>query len=1076
MRVQSNKPFYFLVVFILSSIERSITFAEMESTNINLEESTVEPDQSYYLHEYRPTLNNCPECVISHDENGYNQFESSSQRTINPDCDNLLDPGSNSSTIHFTPKFGPYEGGTNITIQIYELDCPFNETESKIEASGTSCDPINDSCFPNESIICRIGETSHTPHTNFTQGPVIIRTKGSNFTSETNYTTVNRKIHSFSPTEGPQTGGTELTIQGEYLNTGDCIEVLINDLPCIVFFKNHTTLICSTIATRYRIRGHVAVKFDGFSKIFDKYLYQYTSADHLPPEYSNVFIPQGTPQGGNQISVNGEHFGSISKLQIEVSSPQGEENPTTYTGECNMNNDTSMTCCSPIIPDIKNCSFDFNTIEFPKLLHYKFVATMLNGSETPRPILDIKHPKFLLYCNPTYSPSWFHKPKPSPWTTVFIVLTALLIVCFILGILIYKRWKWSSSKKTLEIQYEFDRLELQVAAECKEAFAELQIEICDPRISRIPDNLPFWDYHTYVMKVLFPNIQDHSAILPNNAKLISKGKQLQTFHQLISNKTFLILFIKTLESCENFSINDRVYFASMLMLSLHNEMEYCTDIIKTLLQSMIEKHLRSSSHPKLLLRGSENIVEKMLSTWLSFSLHGFLQECAGMLLFVLFKGIKQQVNKGPVDEITSEARYSLSERKLIRRNIDYRSLTIYVSVSEDTACSTGLESALQNIPIKVLDCDTISQAKEKAVDGVYFAVNYSKRPKASELEFVLLSDSCDNKILCDIDSSSETEGEWRRLNTLRHYGITHGSKLNLESHKQTSHLHQSNQEEDDITCEILKSSMKECAGAPLISLIDAYQSYHKEWHLIKLNRANDGTICRTRSRYVMMPEIYLTRLLSTKGTLQKFVNDVFEVILDIKRQKSCFPVAIKYLFDFLDDQASLHSITDEEVVHAWKSNCLPLRFWVNLIKNPDFLFDVHKSCIIDSCLSVIAQAFMDSCSIGEHYLSKDSPTSKLLYAKDIPRYKEWVKKYYADIKDMPAVSPEYMRDVFAKESQLHCKDFNVNAAIFEIYKYAVKYKDRLMSVLMADESSRKLGLKEKLEKIFETMTNDSNHA
>jgi hypothetical protein len=34
---------------------------------------------------------------------------------------------------------------------------------------------------------------------------------------------------------------------------------------------------------------------------------------------------------------------------------------------------------------------------------------------------------------------------------------------------------------------------------------------------------------------------------------------------------------------------------------------------------------------------------------------------------------------------------------------------------------------------------------------------------------------------------------------------------------------------------------------------------------------------------------------------------------------------------------------------------LPLRFWVNLIKNPNFLFDVNKAPIVDSCLSVIAQ-------------------------------------------------------------------------------------------------------------------------
>lgn len=36
---------------------------------------------------------------------------------------------------------------------------------------------------------------------------------------------------------------------------------------------------------------------------------------------------------------------------------------------------------------------------------------------------------------------------------------------------------------------------------------------------------------------------------------------------------------------------------------------------------------------------------------------------------------------------------------------------------------------------------------------------------------------------------------------------------------------------------------------------------------------------------------------------------------------------------------------------------VPLRFWVNIIKNPDFVFDIHKSTTVDSCLSVIAQVW-----------------------------------------------------------------------------------------------------------------------
>lgn len=101
-----------------------------------------------------------------------------------------------------------------------------------------------------------------------------------------------------------------------------------------------------------------------------------------------------------------------------------------------------------------------------------------------------------------------------------------------------------------------------------------------------------------------------------------------------------------------------------------------------------------------------------------------------------------------------------------------------------------------------------------------------------------------------------------------------------------------------------------------------------------------------------------------------------------------------------------------------KSNSLPLRFWVNLIKNPNFVFDINKSNIVDSCLSVVAQTFMDACSTSDHRLGKDSPSSKLLYAKDIPIYKDWVERYYREIQMMPAISDQDMNAMLAEESRV----------------------------------------------------------
>ena len=90
---------------------------------------------------------------------------------------------------------------------------------------------------------------------------------------------------------------------------------------------------------------------------------------------------------------------------------------------------------------------------------------------------------------------------------------------------------------------------------------------------------------------------------------------------------------------------------------------------------------------------------------------------------------------------------------------------------------------------------------------------------------------------------------------------------------------------------------------------------------------------------------------------------------------------------------SLSSLTAAPPLHLlFPPSSLPLRFWVNVIKNPQFVFDIHKNSITDACLSVVAQTFMDSCSTSEHKLGKDSPSNKLLYAKDIPNYKNWVER------------------------------------------------------------------------------------
>lgn len=47
------------------------------------------------------------------------------------------------------------------------------------------------------------------------------------------------------------------------------------------------------------------------------------------------------------------------------------------------------------------------------------------------------------------------------------------------------------------------------------------------------------------------------------------------------------------------------------------------------------------------------------------------------------------------------------------------------------------------------------------------------------------------------------------------------------------------------------------------------------------------------------------------------MDDLFQVILSTNRP---VPLAVKYFFDLLDEQAMHYGIADPETIHIWKTN------------------------------------------------------------------------------------------------------------------------------------------------------------
>ncbi|VDP12468.1 unnamed protein product [Onchocerca flexuosa] len=426
--------------------------------------------------------------------------------------------------------------------------------------------------------------------------------------------------------------------------------------------------------------------------------------------------------------------------------------------------------------------------------------------------------------------------------------------------------------------------------------------------------------------------------------------------------------------------------------------------------------------------------------------------------------MKQQMEKGPQDALTLEARYSLSEEKLLRASFDFRKLTVFIAADHHS-------SGAMDYPVRVLDCDSITQVKEKCLDAKYRTTAFSDRPSVNDLDLELRS-GCPRIILQDIDSTSKIEpGGWKRINTLAHYNVPENAtlallprqaslyNLSILSERSTFSLPK---QSPTLTRPFGTNSSSQCKG--LLSNMD---SNYKLYHLVRPSEHGSSD-----QQDKMVTEIYLTRqvlslksshlvfvqkLLTMKGTLQKFIQNLLEVIFSSSSPNSAIP-CVKYMFDFMDDQARNHGIEENEVVHAWKSNSLPLRFWVNLIKNPHFVFDIQKPTKLEGCLSVVAQTLMDACSTQEHQLTKDSPSSKLLFAKDIYQYRDWVDRYYAEIREMPPITDQDMNALLAEESRSHSRD-----------RYLEQYKESLREELDMNQFAVNQKLPQKFQDMLNTM-------
>lgn len=155
------------------------------------------------------------------------------------------------------------------------------------------------------------------------------------------FTIVSPQLTDVSPTCGPLSGRTPLTVVGKHLNYGTTVQVVVgNKTMCTAVVRSPDRISCLTGAAEAPTNGVVSALFDGIlTETANRQSFVYTDNPVL-----DVSQPlAGIVSGGTAVLVHGRHFSCALNTTMSVHLHNG----TVHRTGCKVHNDTFMMCRSP---------------------------------------------------------------------------------------------------------------------------------------------------------------------------------------------------------------------------------------------------------------------------------------------------------------------------------------------------------------------------------------------------------------------------------------------------------------------------------------------------------------------------------------------------------------------------------------------------------------------------------------------------------------------------------------------------------------------------------------------------------
>ncbi|XP_018334683.1 plexin-B-like, partial [Agrilus planipennis] len=237
------------------------------------------------------------------------------------------------------PLSGPIEGGTLVTIEGSNLGLRKEDVMGKIKIGKVPCELVTYEV--SVKIQCITG-SSLTEMT----APVIVGNEAGYTESAVEFSYKDIRLINVYPRIGPQSGGTQLAITGQYLNIGTVIVAYLDNYACRVNLTQASSSRLTCVTSRASKPTNIArltLSIDGANRTLEGNPFNYTQ----DPTIMEIKPLKSFVSGGRMIFVHGSNLNSIQKPEMEVYY-FNDPVPVNKT-VCTVLSSTQMECPSPAV-------------------------------------------------------------------------------------------------------------------------------------------------------------------------------------------------------------------------------------------------------------------------------------------------------------------------------------------------------------------------------------------------------------------------------------------------------------------------------------------------------------------------------------------------------------------------------------------------------------------------------------------------------------------------------------------------------------------------------------------------------